>query len=199
MELIQDNIEEFTPFQIRELKNSITKLEKEELYEIFKIIKLDDEKYTENKNGVFVNMSKLKYSTLNKLKNFVEFCKDNKQELRDNQDKINEIKNIVDNNVYETSSFNIDEISQDNINNNETVEVKNMIFKSNILEHTPSNNNTNKNIDYTLSDIEQQLLQDSTKIMKIEPKQKNKNINQIKNKLIRKNYENRVSYRVINK
>ena len=199
MELIQDNIEEFTPFQIRELKNSITKLEKEELYEIFKIIKLDDEKYTENKNGVFVNMSKLKYSTLNKLKNFVEFCKDNKQELRDNQDKINEIKNIVDNNVYETSSFNIDEISQDNINNNETVEVKNMIFKSNILEHTPSNNNTNKNIDYTLSDIEQQLLQDSTKIMKIEPKQKNKNINQIKNKLIRKNYENRVSYRVIDK
>ena len=199
MELTQDNIEEFTPFQIRELKNSITKLEKEELYEIFKIIKLDDEKYTENKNGVFVNMSKLKYSTLNKLKNFVEFCKDNKQELRDNQDKINEIKNIVDNNVYETSSFNIDEISQDNINNNETIEVKNMIFKSNILEHTPSNNNTNKNIDYTLSDIEQQLLQDSTKIMKIEPKQKNKNINQIKNKLIRKNYENRVSYRVINK
>lgn len=198
MELIQENestdiIEDFTPFQIKELKNSVMKLEKEELFEIFNIIKLDDEKYTENKNGVFVNMSKLKFSTLNKLKNFLEFCKDNKQNLKDNQEKIDEIKNIVDHNIYETS-FNTDVNSNDNINN-ETIEVKNMVFDN--IEEDYKYNNTKK-IDYNLTDLEKQLLKNSTDIMKNELKQK-KNMNQIKNKLIRKNYDNKVSYRVIDK
>lgn len=198
MELIQENestdiIEDFTPFQIKELKNSVMKLEKEELFEIFNIIKLDDEKYTENKNGVFVNMSKLKFSTLNKLKNFLEFCKDNKQNLKDNQEKIDEIKNIVDHNIYETS-FNTDVSSNDTINN-ETIEVKNMVFDN--IEEDYKYNNTKK-IDYNLTDLEKQLLKNSTDIMKNESKQK-KNMNQIKNKLIRKNYDNKVSYRVIDK
>lgn len=198
MELIQENestdiIEDFTPFQIKELKNSVMKLEKEELFEIFNIIKLDDEKYTENKNGVFVNMSKLKFSTLNKLKNFLEFCKDNKQNLKENQEKIDEIKNIVDHNIYETS-FNTDVSSNDTINN-ETIEVKNMVFDN--IEEDYKYNNTKK-IDYNLTDLEKQLLKNSTDIMKNELKQK-KNMNQIKNKLIRKNYDNKVSYRVIDK
>ena len=60
-----------------ELKKNIENLDKNELLEIFKIIKSDTKKYTENNNGIFINLKYLKKATLKKICNFVNYCKNN--------------------------------------------------------------------------------------------------------------------------
>ena len=51
--------ETFTNDEIKNLKKLINQLHENEHIEIFKIIKSDTDKYTENRNGIFINMSKL--------------------------------------------------------------------------------------------------------------------------------------------
>ena len=67
-----------------ELKKNIENLDKNELLEIFKIIKSDTKKYTENNNGIFINLKYLKKATLKKICEFVNYCKNN---LVSNQEK----------------------------------------------------------------------------------------------------------------
>lgn len=195
-ELIVDNNYEFTPSQIKELRNSISKLEKEELYEIFKIIKLDNEKYTENKNGIFINMSKLKTVTLHKLKNFVTFCQENKQSFLDNKEKLEEIKNIVNdslqgnNNDNENNPMNLIHKEDDN----EIVEIKQIDLNQNqnINIYQPNANI----IHQELSELETELLKDSTNLDKINKPYYYNNQHQLKNRLTRRNYNQKISYRV---
>jgi hypothetical protein len=60
-----------------EIKEKIEKLSDNELCEIFKIIKNNNEKYSTNKNGIFVNISTLKKITINELCDFISFCENN--------------------------------------------------------------------------------------------------------------------------
>jgi hypothetical protein len=51
------------------LKNS--SLNDIQLYQIFCMVKEDTDKYTQNNNGIFVNMKRLKESTIEKIYKFV--------------------------------------------------------------------------------------------------------------------------------
>ena len=62
----------------QELKHDIENLNKTQLFEIFKIIQEHTNKYTENTNGIFINLKDLNSNLLLKLKKFVNFCKQNK-------------------------------------------------------------------------------------------------------------------------
>jgi hypothetical protein len=42
-----------------------------QLYQIFCMVKEDTDKYTQNNNGIFVNMKRLKDSTIEKIYKFV--------------------------------------------------------------------------------------------------------------------------------
>ena len=64
-------------FTNTEIKDKIEKLSENELYEIFKIIKNNNEKYSTNKNGIFINVSTLKKITINEICNFLIFCENN--------------------------------------------------------------------------------------------------------------------------
>lgn len=183
---------EFSPSQIKELRNSISKLEKEELYEIFKIIRLDNEKYTENKNGIFINMSKLKTDTLHKFKHFVSFCQENKQSFLDNKEKLDKIKNIVNDslqcNIHENSSLG------HNDEDSEIIEMKQTDLNHNQCMHQYQ---PNKNIIHSeLTEFETELLKESTNLNKIN-KSNPIHQNQSKNKLIRRNHNQKISYRVV--
>jgi hypothetical protein len=46
---------------------------KNDQIEIFKLLKKNRIKYTENKNGIFINLTKLDNKILSDLKNFIEF------------------------------------------------------------------------------------------------------------------------------
>ncbi len=90
----------------RELKREIEKLRREEHLEIFKIIRTETDKYTENNNGIFINLKNLTPETLFKIGSFVKYCKEN----IDNFKKVEAIKKdiINNNNNNNERSINID-------------------------------------------------------------------------------------------
>ena len=80
---------------IKNLRDSINILQETEHIEVFKLIKKDTDKYSENKNGIFVNLSKLNYSTLKKIQDFVNFCSDNKRTLEIKNKEIDSLKEYI--------------------------------------------------------------------------------------------------------
>tara|TARA_B110000027_G_C16040966_1_gene265369 strand:- start:89 stop:343 length:255 start_codon:yes stop_codon:yes gene_type:complete len=63
--------------KIRELRDTISELDVCEQVEVLKIIEKNKIKYTENKNGVFINMNKLNNKTIEDLDKFIEYIRNN--------------------------------------------------------------------------------------------------------------------------
>jgi hypothetical protein len=61
--------------------NKIKKLNKDEHYEIFKIINKNNIKYTENSNGVFIDYNIIPEKVLMEIENFLKFSEINKKNL----------------------------------------------------------------------------------------------------------------------
>ena len=64
-------------YNLQEIKSKIEMLTENELAEIFKIIKKNNEKYSTNKNGIFINLTTLKRASVIELSNFLYFCENN--------------------------------------------------------------------------------------------------------------------------
>ena len=75
--------------KLRQLKEEIEYLDQGEYYEILKIIQKYDNKYTENNNGIFINMNKLSPETICDIKKFLEFSNENKKMLETHDIEIN--------------------------------------------------------------------------------------------------------------
>ena len=78
------DIETSKVFSIKDKKiliEDISKLNKVEYVEIYKIFNDDGIKYTENANGIFINISKTPDKTLYKIKSFIDFYKTNNERL----------------------------------------------------------------------------------------------------------------------
>ena len=74
-------------------------LSKIEYFEIFNIIKQDNCQYSENKNGIFINLLNVSENTIDKIFNFINFIKHKKEDLVKHEEIINHAKkNIVDTN-----------------------------------------------------------------------------------------------------
>ena len=80
---INTNIYKFNIKEKKQLIKDISELEKVEHIEIFKIFKKDNIKYTENSNGIFINISKIPDETLYKVKKFLSFYNKNNKQLND--------------------------------------------------------------------------------------------------------------------
>tara|TARA_Y100001970_G_C13735544_1_gene603631 strand:+ start:87 stop:338 length:252 start_codon:yes stop_codon:yes gene_type:complete len=74
--------------KLKSLKEKIEALEKTEHQEILKIIKRYECKFTENNNGVFINMNKLSENVIKEIESFLVFSDENNKMLVD--------RNIVD-------------------------------------------------------------------------------------------------------
>tara|TARA_B100001093_G_C26692973_1_gene955627 strand:- start:557 stop:808 length:252 start_codon:yes stop_codon:yes gene_type:complete len=68
---------------LKSLKEKIEGLEKTEHQEILKIIKRYDCKFTENNNGVFINMNKLSEDVIKEIESFLVFSDENNKMLVD--------------------------------------------------------------------------------------------------------------------
>ena len=68
------------------LVSDIGELSKHEHIEIFKIIREYGIKYTQNDNGILLNMNILDDKVLERIYQFVTFCKDNKKSLEENEE-----------------------------------------------------------------------------------------------------------------
>jgi len=76
--------------------NSSKDFSKFEHIEIFKILKLHHIKYSENSNGIFVNLNYLSANIINKIIHFISFCYNNKKTLQLELYKRKELKKLVD-------------------------------------------------------------------------------------------------------
>lgn len=63
--------------KLKILRDNISELGLVENIEIFKILQKNNVKYTENNNGIFVNMAKLSQKTIDDLEAFLIFIKNN--------------------------------------------------------------------------------------------------------------------------
>lgn len=144
MELDNDD---FNISDLKLLRDNISLLQETEHLEIFKIIKQDTDKYSENKNGIFINLSKLSNKTLQHLNNFVYFCFDNKKKLeleKKKRENLKESINIIDsddeNDDSNSSDYDSDESTSDKstcdtIINNISAFEKEIIYNNNIIDN----------------------------------------------------------------
>jgi len=64
--------------------------------QIVEIIKESNTKYTQNKNGYFINMNNIPIDILRKIKMFVDFTKENARELQKTEEILNEEKSRIE-------------------------------------------------------------------------------------------------------
>lgn len=66
--------------RLKNIRDQITALDKNQQHEIFKLVrKKQDNRYTENNNGIFINMNKLDPETIKNIESFLEFSRQNKE------------------------------------------------------------------------------------------------------------------------
>ena len=66
--------------RLKNIRDQITALDKNQQHEIFKLVrKNQDNRYTENNNGIFINMNKLDPETIKNIESFLEFSRQNKE------------------------------------------------------------------------------------------------------------------------
>lgn len=79
-----------------EISKNLTKIE---YLEIFNILNEDKCVYSENKNGVFINLSNVSELTLNKIFDFINFIKHKKEDLIKHEEILNNAKKNISNEV----------------------------------------------------------------------------------------------------
>ena len=78
MEVEHSNCQEKLDIKkLKELRDIISELDVCEQVEVLKIIEKNKIKYTENKNGVFINMNKLTSKTIDEIERFLVYIKNN--------------------------------------------------------------------------------------------------------------------------
>jgi len=94
-----------------ECSKNLTKLE---YNEIFTIIKKDKCEFSQNINGVFINLTNIEESTIDKIFDFIQFIKQKKKELYEKEDLIEDFKrNIKDESIEEKYENKRDEQVED--------------------------------------------------------------------------------------
>ena len=128
------------------LKKELSTLSTSEYQEIFNILRNDNITYTENKNGVFINLKHVHEPTVDKIFNFIEFCKDNKKNLSLLDEKQKEhIKNTNINKQARSYTMNVnnDEIinnlENSVLNNKKLLPTENFTFQNFINKYTITN------------------------------------------------------------
>ena len=69
--------------KLQKIKNEITKLDKIHHLKIFKLLKENEVKFSENRNGIFINMATINEKTLEQLAKTLIYIKEQEQELKD--------------------------------------------------------------------------------------------------------------------
>ena len=90
------------------IKNNISNLNNNELEEIFKIVYKNNNNYTKNNNGVFINLNWLNEDTLNQINNYINFCIKSHNEINKYEDICHMLNESINNK---------DDISNEIINN----------------------------------------------------------------------------------
>lgn len=89
----------------KKIKEEVELLSTAEIEELFKIFHTNNTVYSRNNNGVFINLSWLSDSVLNKIKQYVEFCIESRKEIK-------KYETMRENYNIEVKSMNEEEIEE---------------------------------------------------------------------------------------
>ena len=98
IEVVEDNIGELKKIIVNTKKNiikEVANLNKLECIEIFKILKNNNINYSENVNGIFINMSSVKVAILNQIIDFINYVKKKNIELLERETNMENTKKKV--------------------------------------------------------------------------------------------------------
>ena len=87
--------------ELKELKDSIELLSKSYQIEVGRLLLNNDIQIDENKNGIFINLSKVDTPTLIKLKNFLIYANSQEDKLKNIESKQEELKDYYFKNINE--------------------------------------------------------------------------------------------------
>ena len=129
-------------FIITQVKN----LHKYEQIQIFKIFRNNEVKYSENKNGVFVNLNYINEVILDKIIVFINFCQKNKVLLEKEISKREQIKKIVESNHSSINILPSESIVDENTNETQTNYEKGIKYQTVEVSPLIENHYQEKNI-----------------------------------------------------
>jgi uncharacterized damage-inducible protein DinB len=86
----------------KKLIEAVKHFSRMEYLEIFNIFKEDGCSYTENINGVFINLNNVPIHTIDKIFHFLDYIKSKKEELLIHEEKMNETKNLCEKMMHDT-------------------------------------------------------------------------------------------------
>ena len=76
----------------RTIREAVEQMSELEHHQVFHLIRQDTSKYTENHNGVFVNLAYMPPSTLNKLQRFVQYWCDRRSQMAESEARIQQLR-----------------------------------------------------------------------------------------------------------
>ena len=87
--------------ELQKLKNKIEKLDKNESAEIFKILHKNEINYSQNKNGIFIDLACLNEQSLIEIRAFLDFIEENKKHIYEIETKMKHNKITLDNKFFD--------------------------------------------------------------------------------------------------
>ena len=122
--------QKYTANDKRNLIKMIKGLTENEYIEIFKIISNDTDKYTENNNGIFINLNKLKDKKLEQIFHFLEYCQSNNKKFEEDKKERKNYTDMILTKDDTNSLFNLDSNSQNNNNSNSHTDIISKLLDS---------------------------------------------------------------------
>ena len=103
----------------KKIQNNISKLSENEIAELYKIINDNGTTFTQNNNGIFVNLNWVDDETLTKIDNYISFCIKSQNEIS----KYELMKNMLNESIKIKDKTT--EENTDTLETNETVNISN--------------------------------------------------------------------------
>ena len=90
--------------ELEKIKSKIEKLDKNESIEIFKIILKNQINYSQNNNGIFIDLNGLNQNSIVEIKAFIEFIDENKKHIQEIERKMKQNKISIDTKNFDRNS-----------------------------------------------------------------------------------------------
>jgi hypothetical protein len=74
---------------------ALSTLVKDEQENIYRILKQSNEDFSENSNGIFFDVSKIKKDTFLKIKSYMEFCRKNREDFQLREEEERKVQEIL--------------------------------------------------------------------------------------------------------
>ena len=130
--MIHKNNESHKIFLCKKIQSDILLLSQNELNEIFKIVHKNESKYTQNNNGVFVNLNWVDYKIVVQINNYIDFCIKSHKEIK---------KHEIMKNMY-NENLNKKKKDDDNISD--------LDIKESLIENTVKNSKISSSMKFYL-------------------------------------------------